>query len=114
MIQLLPGGTGEQRGRERLSGEESCRPDSSGDGMKGQVVEGPSENVGGEREGGIGAESSPGVGSPGDGKKTDGREAGSVPCFGGGRGGFHVGLAELEGLVGHWGGDVSRKSATCV
>lgn len=32
-------------------------------------ISGPSENVGGEREGGIGDDSSPGVGSSGDEKK---------------------------------------------
>lgn len=75
---------------------------------------GPSENVGGEREEGTGDQSSPGVRSPGDGRKTRFREVGSVPCFGGGRGSFQLGLAELEGLVGHLGGDVSRKLAMCV
>lgn len=34
-----------------------------------------------------------------------------VPCLGDERGGFHLGLAELEGLVGQVGRDVSRKVA---
>lgn len=82
--------------------------------MKAQVVEAPvSESVGGGREGGRG-ESSPGVGSLGDGRKTGCREAGPVSCSGGGRGSFHLGLAELGGLVGRLGGDVSRKLAMCI
>lgn len=45
------------------------------------------------------------------GRKTGWREAGWVPCSGGGRGGFHLVLDEFEGCVGHLGGDVGRKLA---
>lgn len=37
-----------------------------------------------------------------------------MPRCGGGRGGFHWGLDEFEGRVGHLGGDVSRKLAMCL
>lgn len=44
------------------------------------------------------------------GRKTRRRVTGWVPCCGG----FHLGMAEFEGPVGHLGRDVSRKLAMSV
>lgn len=78
-----------QRGRrgEASWGRGLCRLVSRGDGKKAQAVEapvsGPRENVGGERVGEIGDDSSPDVGSSGDEKKgrMQGNCLGALLCW---------------------------------
>lgn len=111
-------GNSSQEGRERLpGGRDVCRTISSEDGKKGQVVKapvtGPKENVGGEKEEGIGDDSNTGGGAQVMGRKTGCREAGSAPFFVAGCGAFHLGLVKLEGLAGHLGRDVSGKLTIC-
>ena len=48
------------------------------------------------------------------GGKPDAEKLAPGPALVAAGSGFHLGLAELEGLKGHLGGDVSRKLAICV
>lgn len=45
------------------------------------------------------------------GRKPDAEKLVPSPALVAAESGFHLGLAELEGLMGHLGGDVSRKLA---
>lgn len=52
--------------------------------------------------------------TPVTGRKPDAEKLVPCPALVVAGSGFHLGLAELEGLMGHSGGDVSRKLAICV